>query len=197
MEPQRCPVCERSLVGLTVSGRELHVNECLDESARRSQVEDEEEAGGGQVGSEDEVRRKASCSALASSSRRPETLEPKSRLARLVGREERGKEINRSTAVSLRGALRGVLKGAGGGVKKTGKPRQSKATSLVQDFGGQPQGRPRIQHPSLREPRCHRGQSYNHYGDCLQEFMMSSEDTAKEDPSSLLIHCKHGEDLDF
>ena len=39
--------------------------------------------------------------------------------------------------------------------------------------------------------------AYNHYGECLQEVALGSEDIAKDDPSALLVHCKHGSSDDF
>ena len=87
---------------------------------------------------------------------------------------------------------------------RSAKKRKAKASSKacagggvkVVDFGGEKKARSRgalSSRLSAPAPRTH----YNHYGECLSEFVLGSEDAAKDDPSQLLVHVQHGASSDF
>ena len=199
----RCPVCDRSLEGLSDSGVQVHVNACLDEALRPEDLLDGK-GDGNVVGERRTSPTLASCSRPAEGDggreegRRHERVEaPASQLRRLLQTTgPRGKE---NKEVSLKGALSNIL-GPSRAVKKCTKrrsfpPSTTTPSAKVKDFGHKPPSsnlkRPRTKAPSQADAM------YNHYGECLQEFVLSSEDAAKEDPSSLLVHCRHGGHSEF
>ena len=108
------------------------------------------------------------------------------------------KSLGRTGVAALGNILAGGVAPKTKMKNKNKKKREAKTErrASIKDFGHKSASESKAKRRQSDDHR-HRSAFYNHYGETLQEYVMGSEDAAKEDGSELLIHCRHGASGDF